>query len=245
VTVDPNTAAVEGSTTPIHLATAWAHKLQQILPQVNYRKPGQPLPDPNLKSKVIVTSELADVGGSVGDVTIGRKLVMRLRGVQTDGLTAAERADAIRTRLYKAISTAGRTASAPTSAAPTQRADSEASQSASVPDTANSASTTPPAALQSPTPVACDPVQVVPVDPAKATSADAPVQLVVDGQSIIVIDKTLAESENQPDPAVLANSWAKNIRAVLAPAAPSAATAPNSPTKVTEAAPAGIKVPRQ
>jgi hypothetical protein len=213
VTIDPKSAALEGKETSLQLATTWANKLQYVLPQVNYRKPGQPLPDLTLHPKVMVTGNLADVGGYIGEVLIGRKIVMRLRGVQPDGLTAAERADMIRSRLYTAIRTAKADGQ---SAAPPIAAPADAGQ------TPNVSSATGTTAASSQTDSESSQSTLTPSAPTTANTSAAP---------SAVLGATPAASASSPDEAALPVTPATDPVEVV-PANPAASDSMDAPVEL-------------
>jgi len=100
ITVDEATVkAAEGGGTPLQVAEKWGARLQQVLPRVNWRPPNMPEPHIPPHPPLIVTHELAEVGGNIGVVSLRNKVVLKLRGPQPSGMTAAERADMLTARL--------------------------------------------------------------------------------------------------------------------------------------------------
>ena len=113
ITVDAATVQAAGGGKPLVVATQWAKRLQQVLPRVNYRPSNAPEPTIPANPPLTVTADFAKVGGAVGEVTLRNKVVIRLRGPQTGGMTAAERADTITTRLAQAAGKIGADATDP------------------------------------------------------------------------------------------------------------------------------------
>lgn len=107
ITVDAATVQAAGGGKPLTMATQWAKRLQQVLPRVNYRPSNVPEPTIPADPPLTVTADFAQVGGAVGAVTLRNKVVIRLRGPQSGGMTAAERADIITARLARAASKTG------------------------------------------------------------------------------------------------------------------------------------------
>jgi hypothetical protein len=103
ITVDTATAAASGIGTPLDTATTWAKRLQQVLPRVDIRLPSEPEPVVPVDPPLTTTSNFDAVGGSVGSVILRDKIVMRLRGPQSHGMTAAERADLLGAQLSQAL----------------------------------------------------------------------------------------------------------------------------------------------
>jgi len=101
ITVDAATVQAAGGGQPLTVASQWAKRLQQVLPRVNYRPSNAPEPNIPANPPLTVTADFAKVGGAVGEVTLRNKVVIRLRGPQPGGMTAAERADTITTRLSR------------------------------------------------------------------------------------------------------------------------------------------------
>ncbi len=100
ITVDPTTVKAAGSgKTPLQMAVLWAKRLQQVLPRVNWRPPNAPEPKIPNNPPLTVTNDFAQVGGQIGLVFLRGKLVLKVRGPQQGGLTAAERADMLTARL--------------------------------------------------------------------------------------------------------------------------------------------------
>ena len=100
ITVDPATVKATGSgKTPLEIATIWAKRLQQVLPRVNWRPPNAPETKVPPHPPLTITSDFAQVGGQVGLVYLRGKLILKVRGPQQGGLTAAERADMLTARL--------------------------------------------------------------------------------------------------------------------------------------------------
>lgn len=113
ITVDAATVQAAGGGKPLVVATQWAKRLQQVLPRVNYRPSNAPEPTIPASPPLAVTADFAKVGGAVGEVTLRNKVVIRLRGPQAGGMTAAERADTITARLGQAAGKIGADATAP------------------------------------------------------------------------------------------------------------------------------------
>jgi len=104
ITVDAATVAAAGTpgAAPLTVAVAWARRLQQVLPRVNWRPPNMPETVVPAHPPLTITTNLAEVGGSVGSVRLRDKVVIRLHGLQPGQVTAAERADQITARLAAA-----------------------------------------------------------------------------------------------------------------------------------------------
>ncbi len=112
ITVDPATVkAAGGGKTPLEVATLWAKRLQQVLPRVNWRPSNAPEPKIPTDPPLTVTTDFAQVGGDPAPVTLRGKVILRLRGPQLGGMTAAERADMLTARLARLANQAA--ASAP------------------------------------------------------------------------------------------------------------------------------------
>ena len=106
VTVDPATVKASGlSQTPLQAATLWAKKLQQVLPRVNWRPSNAPETKVPAHPPLRITSDFTQVGGQVAPVTLRDKVVLKLRGPQNAGMTAAERADLLTERLKRLADT--------------------------------------------------------------------------------------------------------------------------------------------
>ena len=100
ITVDSATvAAAGGGGTPLLVASKWAARLQQVLPRVNWRPPNMPETKVPLHPPLTVTHDFAQVGGMIGIVSLRGKIILKLRGPQPGGVTAAERADLLTSRL--------------------------------------------------------------------------------------------------------------------------------------------------
>lgn len=105
VTVDPATVKASGLVqTPLQAATLWAKRLQQVLPRVNWRPSNAPDTKVPANPPLLVTPDFAQVGGQVASVNLRGKTVLKLRGPQTGGMTAAERADLLNARLERLAS---------------------------------------------------------------------------------------------------------------------------------------------
>ena len=170
ITVDPATVkAAGGGKTPLEVATLWAARLQQVLPRVNWRPSNAPEPKIPAHPPLTVTTDFAQVGGDTAAVTLRGKVILKVRGPQQGGLTAAERADMLTARLASL---------------------------------ANQAAATAPDAVQ----VAATP------------TGDASISLA--GMTLVSVTAQDAAAANVAKPALLAQSWAKNLRAVLTPPAP-------------------------
>ena len=170
ITVDPATVkAAGGGKTPLEVATLWAKRLQQVLPLVNWRPSNAPEPKIPANPPLLVTKDFAQVGGDPAAVTLRGKIILKLRGSQLGGMTAAERADMLTARLAHL---------------------------------ANQAAATAP-----------DAVQVVATPTGDASLALA-------GTTLISVTPLEAKAANYAQPLLLAQSWAKNLRAVLTPPSP-------------------------
>ena len=102
VTVDPATVKASGLVqTPLQAATLWAKRLQQVLPRVNWRPSNAPNTKVPANPPLTVTPDFAQVGGQVATATLHDKVILKLRGPQTGGMTAAERADLLTARLER------------------------------------------------------------------------------------------------------------------------------------------------
>ncbi len=100
ITVDTATvAAAGGGGTPLMMASKWAARLQQVLPRVNWRPANRPETKVPPHPPLTVTHDFAQVGGMLGVVSLRGKVVLKLRGPQPGGVTAAERADLLTSRL--------------------------------------------------------------------------------------------------------------------------------------------------
>ena len=105
VTVDPATVKASGLVqTPLQAATRWAKRLQQVLPRVNWRPSNAPDTKVPANPPLLVTPDFAQVGGQVASVNLRGKVVLKLRGPQVGGMTAAERADLLNARLERLAS---------------------------------------------------------------------------------------------------------------------------------------------
>ena len=108
ITVDTATvAAAGGGGTPLMMASKWAARLQQVLPRVNWRPANRPETKVPPHPPLTVTRNFAQVGGMLGVVRLRGKIVLKLRGPQPGGVTAAERADLLPTRLDQLASKTG------------------------------------------------------------------------------------------------------------------------------------------
>ena len=176
VTVDPATVKASGLIqTPLQAATAWAKRLQQVLPRVNWRPSNAPETKIPANPPLLVTPDFAKVGGETAAVSLRGKIVLKLRGPQLGGMTAAERGDLLTARLERLANT--------------------------------------PAALGS------DAVQVTPLPTGEATLALA-------GTPVISVTAADASAAGITAPAMLAQSWAKNLRLALASSDPVLPAAP-------------------
>ena len=105
VTVDPATVKASGLIqTPLQAATGWAKRLQQVLPRVNWRPSNVPETKVPANPPLTITPDFSKVGGQAAFVTLRGKTVLKLRGPQTGGMTAAERADLLDARLERLAS---------------------------------------------------------------------------------------------------------------------------------------------
>lgn len=167
ITVDPATVkAAGGGKTPLAVATVWAERLQQVLPRVNWRPSNAPEPKIPAHPPLLVTTDFALVGGDSETVMLRGKVILKVRGPQQGGLTAAERADMLTARLARLANLAA--ANAP------------------------------------------DAVQV-------AATATGDATLALAGTTLLSVTAHDAAAANVSRPAQLAESWAKNLRAVLTP----------------------------
>ena len=193
ITVDPATVKASGTgKTPLEVATVWAKRLQQVLPRVNWRPSNAPEPKIPANPPLLVTKDFAQVGGDPAPVTLRGKVILKLRGPQLGGMTAAERADMLTARLAHLANQA--------------------------------AATTP------------DAVQV-------ATLPTGDAALALAGTTLVSITAQDAKMAGVAKPDLLAQSWAKNLRAVLIPS-PSTPALPASATEGQPiAAPPAASVP--
>jgi len=105
VTVDPATVKASGLVeTPLQAATLWAKRLQQVLPRVNYRPSNAPETKVPANPPLTITPDFAEVGGATAFVTLRGKTILKIRGPQTGGMTAAERGDLLTARLERLAS---------------------------------------------------------------------------------------------------------------------------------------------
>ena len=105
VTVDPATVKASGlNQTPLQAATLWAKRLQQVLPRVNWRPSNAPEPKVPGNPPLTITTDFAKVGGESAAVSLRGHVVLRLRGPQLGGMTAAERGDMLTARLERLAS---------------------------------------------------------------------------------------------------------------------------------------------
>ena len=102
VTVDPATVKDSGLVeTPLQAATLWAKRLQQVLPRVNWRPSNMPETKVPAHPPLTITHDFAEVGGQVASAMLHDKVILKIRGPQTGGMTAAERADLLTARLER------------------------------------------------------------------------------------------------------------------------------------------------
>ncbi len=102
VTVDPATVKASGLIqTPLQAATLWAKRFQQVLPRVNWRPSNAPETKVPANPPLLITPDFAKVGGATAFVTLRGKTILKLRGPQTGGMTAAERGDLLDARLER------------------------------------------------------------------------------------------------------------------------------------------------
>lgn len=102
ITVDPATIKAAGGGDALTVATKWARRLQQVLPRVNWRPPNVPEPKVPAHPPLLITRDFTQVGGQTGLVALRGKTIMKMRGVQPGGMTAAERGDLLTARLEMA-----------------------------------------------------------------------------------------------------------------------------------------------
>ncbi len=170
VTVDPATVKASGLVqTPLQAATLWAKRLQQVLPRVNWRPSNAPETKVPANPPLLITPDFSKVGGMIAPATLRGKVILRVRGPQPAGMTAAERADLLTARLE-------RLASSPAALAP-------------------------------------DAVQVTTLPKGDATLALA-------GTPVLTVTAADTTGSGLATPALLAASWAKNLRAALTVPAP-------------------------
>ena len=192
ITVDPATVkAAGGGKTPLEVAKVWAARLQQVLPRVNWRPSNAPEPKIPADPPLLVTTDFAQVGGDPAAVTLRGKVILKLRGLQIGGMTAAERADMLTARLAHL---------------------------------ANLAAATAPDAVQ----VAATPM------------GDA--SLAVAGTTLVSVTPQDAAAAGLAGPTLLAESWAKNLRAVLTPPSPTPALSVGN-TSTAQAKPGAPTLP--
>jgi len=195
ITVDPATVKASGTgKTPLEVATLWAKRLQQVLPRVNWRPSNAPEPKIPANPPLTVTTDFAQVGGDPAPVTLRGKVILKLRGSQLGGMTAAERADMLTARLARL---------------------------------ANQAAATAPDAVQ---------VTMTPTGDASLALA---------GTMLVSVTAQDAKAAGLAKPDLLAQSWAKNLRAVLTPPTPALPTSATDrpPTAVPPAASVPPAVP--
>lgn len=103
LTVDAATVRAAGSAnlTPLEAASEWAKRLQQVLPRVCWRPSNAPDTIVPAHPPLLVTPDLARVGGNSGFVILRGKPILTLHGPQHGGLTAQERADILTARLER------------------------------------------------------------------------------------------------------------------------------------------------
>ena len=183
ITVDPaTTKAAGGNKTPQETAILWAKRLQQVLPRVNWRPPNAPEPKIPNNPPLTVTQDFTQVGGQIGLVSLRGKVVLKVRGPQQGGLTAAERADMLTARLNHLA--------------------------------------------DQPEAVATEAVQVTPLP-------DGGALLALAGTPLITVTAADATAAGFPQPAQLAQAWAKNLRVALTPPAPPIPALPVPPVDST------------
>jgi hypothetical protein len=108
ITVDPATVqAIGGGKTPLQVAKIWAERLQQVLPRVNWRPSNAAETIVPVHPPLTVTPDFTQVGGDSAPVNLRGQIVMVLRGPQPGGMTAAERADLMTSRLARLLSQPG------------------------------------------------------------------------------------------------------------------------------------------
>jgi hypothetical protein len=231
ITVDAATAKAEGEgKKPLELAEIWAKTLQQVLPRVNWRPSNEAEPVVSAHPALTVTDDLAKVGGDVGTVTLRNKVVFRIRGPQDGGLTAEERADLLSKRLRMDVYRLHPTSDSDISVAPVPSASGKPQSSSSE--------------------TAAGPTKAG--KPAASDSADqAPAQILIDQTPVITVGEEQAKEGGFRSPELLADSWAKNVRAALdlpppvqpAASAPAAASPASAPPPAPAATPAAAAPP--
>ena len=97
--IDAATAAASGGASPRSLAIRWARQLQESLPQLCWRPPSQSDPPAVADPPLIIATDLSQVGGNDGDVWFRGRKVFTLHGLQSDGKTAVDHAEALSRRL--------------------------------------------------------------------------------------------------------------------------------------------------
>lgn len=225
ITVDASTVKAAGGGTAMELATQWAKRLQQLLPRVNYRPSNAPEPVIPANPPLLVTDDLSKIGGT-GSVVLSGKIVARLAPQPGSKTTATERADLIGDRLERIV--AVRQAKSALQSADIQAVAPPGAKPAELktPDPKM------PEAKKTAKPQTSTPTPNMPTPP-------PPAQVTI-GQTIaLTASADDAAAAKMPSPAVLANVWAKNIRAALGlPVVPSPA-APAAPPVSPPPAPAG------
>lgn len=204
LTVDKATTQGSGITKPIDLASSWARRMQQILPRVNYRPSNMPEPVIPAHPALLVTDDLGKIGGP-GEVVLNNKVVARLAPLPGAKTTATERADLIAARLAHIVSarqTAGALTAADIRAVPGAKPAPVKVEPAKA---ATASKTTKPGEK---------------TDGAQEANADAappepPAQVTIGGTPALTASPDDAAVAKMRSPAVLANVWAKNIRAAL------------------------------
>lgn len=193
VTVDPATVKASGLIqTPLQAATLWAKRLQQVLPRVNWRPSNAPDTKVPANPPLLITPDFTKVGGQTAFVTLRGKTVLVVRGPQTGGMTAAERADLLTARLERLAN--------------------------------NPAALTP------------DAVQVTDQPQGDATLALA-------GTSLLSVTTADAQAAGAKTSNTLAQSWAKNLRRVLASSAPVLPAAPIGEPPIANTLPPTLVAP--
>lgn len=231
ITVDKATVKSAGGGDAKELAIQWAKRLQQILPRVDIRLPNEPEPQVPAGPPLLVTSDLAKVGGDQGYVVLRGKTVMHLQGVR-DGLTAVERADRLTDRLNRFVYKLDTTSPDAVTVMPAGGGPAGGQASAKSVSQKNGNED---------------------LLAKRMASPKAPEEIVIGGKPAFTITEEIAKREDTT-PKALADIWAKNIRLALGlspsgapPVAAAATTAPTTPPTPAApnapAAPAGAATP--
>jgi hypothetical protein len=211
ITVDSSTAAATGIGSPEETAEVWAKRLQVVLPEVDVRLPGEPAPTVPADPPLQITTDLHHVGGDIGEVQYADHTVMRLHGLWPGGETAAERSDQLSTRLAQLVHDAGGPAAAVKSVAvgPVSALATSDQPTLAPIDGASEKNAQPKKSVETGTPMQLS-----------VNSAASPVSITVGGKELYTVTTADSDAAHVGSPLLLAQSWAKNIRAMLALVAP-------------------------